>query len=125
MASILIIGEDPAAIDFDGPDAPPEGVTAETIMAGLNGSVERLEADGHAAELLLTQDEATVEAQTRAALAGRSFDVIVVGAGLRTLPPMAAHFERLMNVLHAEAPDARLAFNSNPADSDAAARRWL
>ena len=124
MANILIIGEDPAQSDFDADDAPKD-MSADKVMAGLNGSVERLEAAGHTAQLLLTKDEATVEGQARTALGEGGFDVIVIGAGLRTLPPMAAQFEKLINVLHAEAPRARLAFNSNPADSDAAALRWL
>jgi hypothetical protein len=39
---------------------------------------------------------------------------------------MAQQFERLMNVLHERAPPtAKLAFNSQPGDSDAAALRWL
>src|SRR6266404_5416695 len=38
---------------------------------------------------------------------------------------MAAHFERLINVLHDKAPRTKLAFNSKPDDSDAAALRWL
>ncbi|MDB5361532.1 MAG: hypothetical protein JWO51_2829, partial [Rhodospirillales bacterium] len=46
-------------------------------------------------------------------------------AGLRTLPPMALQFERLINVLREKAPAAKLAFNSQPDDSDIAAMRWL
>jgi hypothetical protein len=38
---------------------------------------------------------------------------------------MAEQFERLINVLHEKAPQAKLAFNSQPADSDKAALRWL
>jgi isocitrate lyase len=41
-------------------------------------------------------------------------DFIVIGAGLRTLPAMAEQFERLMNVVHEQAPNAKLAFNSQP-----------
>jgi hypothetical protein len=122
--SILIIGEDPAEIDFDAPDAPKD-MSAAKIMDGLNGSMARLRAAGHAAGLLLTKDAETVERQATEALAGASYDVIVIGAGLRTLPPMALQFERLMNVLHEKAPHAKLAFNSQPGDSDAAAMRWL
>lgn len=44
---------------------------------------------------------------------------------LRTLPSMADQFERLMNVLHEKAPHAKLAFNSQPDDSDKGALRWL
>jgi hypothetical protein len=122
--SILIIGEDPAQIDFDAPDAPKD-MSAAKVMDGLNGSVTRLEAARHSVTLLLTKDAETVERQVMQALADASYDVIVIGAGLRTLPPMALQFERLMNVLHERAPNAKLAFNSQPGDSDAAAIRWL
>jgi hypothetical protein len=66
-----------------------------------------------------------VEAQVSKALKETTYDIIVVGAGLRTRPPMAEQFERLMNVLHQGAPQARLAFNSQPDDSDKAASRWV
>ncbi|WP_119272346.1 hypothetical protein [Taklimakanibacter deserti] len=122
--SILIIGEDPALIDFTASYAP-KNMSAAKIMDGLNGSVARLEGVGHSAALLLTRDTETVERQVRDALAGKHYDVIVVGAGLRTLAPMALQFERLINVLRDVAPGAKLAFNSQPGDSDTAAMRWL
>lgn len=123
MPAILIIGEDPAGIDFDAPGGP-EGVTADSIREGLNGARDRLREEGHEAEILWTHAP-RIEVEASEALGRRRWDVVVVGAGLRTLPPMAEAFERLMNVIHAEAPGARLAFNSNPADSDVAARRQL
>lgn len=122
--SILIIGEDPAHIDFDAPYVP-KGMSATKVMDGLNDSVRRLEAAGHSATVLLTKDAETVERQATQALTDASYDVIVVGAGLRTLPPMALQFERLVNVLHERAPHAKLAFNSQPGDSDTAAMRWF
>ena len=122
--SVLIIGEDPSEIDFNAPDAP-KNMSVAKIMEGLNGSVARLEGSGHSAALLLTKDAETVERQVREALAGKHYDVIVIGAGLRILPPLALQFERLVNVLHELAPKTKLAFNSQPGDSDAAALRWL
>ena len=121
---VLIIGEDPTLIDFDGPDAPKD-MSAAKVMDGLNGSVARLQALGHEAELLLTRDAASVEAQVSRTVQGRSYDVIVIGAGLRTLPKMTGQFEQLMNVLRDKSPKSKLAFNSRPDDSDAAALRWL
>jgi hypothetical protein len=122
--SVLIIGEDPDLIDFAAAGAP-EGMSAEKVMAGLNGSADRLRAKGHAARILLTRDAATVEAQVDDVLAQGLYDVIVIGAGLRTLPAMTDQFEKLVNVLHRRAPEARLAFNTAPDDSDTAALRWL
>ena len=98
---------------------------AHKVMEGLNGSRDRLKGLGHEARILLTKDATTVDAQVSEALKESRYDVIVIGAGLRTLPPMAEQFERLINVLHEKAPQAKLAFNSQPADSDKAALRWL
>jgi hypothetical protein len=122
--SVLIIGEDPGLIDFSAPGAPP-GMDADKVLRGLNGSRDRLEHAGHDARILLTKDAETVEAQVSEALRDHHYDVIVIGAGLRILAPMAEQFELLMNVLHEQAPQAKLAFNSQPDDSDTAARRWL
>lgn len=122
--SILIIGQDPSLIDFSAPDGPP-GMTEQKVRDGLTGARERLRAAGYEAEILWTRDAATVDAQTGATLRERRWDVIVIGAGLRTLPPMAAQFEILINTIRRDAPDAAIAFNSRPDDSDAAALRWL
>ena len=120
---ILIIGEDPTLIDFSAAGVPD--MNADKVMQGLNGSRDRLQRLGHDVRILLTRDAKTVEAQVSAALQDHRYDVIVIGAGLRTLPPMADQFERLMNVLHEKSPQAKLAFNSRPDDSDKAALRWL
>lgn len=122
--SVLIIGEDPEEIDFTAPGAPKD-MSAAKVMEGLNGSIARLEAAGHSVRLLLTKDAASVEQRVGQALSEGSYDVIVIGAGLRTLPAMTEQFERLINVLHERAGDAKLAFNTHPGDTDAAAMRWL
>lgn len=121
--TILIIGEDPEQIDFDAPDAP-EGMTAEKVRDGLTGSRDRLNAAGHEAHILYTTGADEIEGEMAKALAERDYDILVFGAGLRTLPPMAVQFERAINVAHAKAPRAVFAFNSNPADSDEAALRF-
>ena len=122
--SVLIIGEDPALIDFSAPGVPPD-MDADKVMRGLNRSRDRLERAGYEARILLTKDAETVEAQVSEALRDHHYDVIVIGAGLRILASMAEQFELLMNVLHEQAPQAKLAFNSQPDDSDTAAVRWL
>jgi hypothetical protein len=120
--SVLIIGPDPRYIDFSAPYLPP-GMTAEKIIAGVDGARDRLADAGYRVQVLLTKNEETVEQQVSDALKESSYDV--VGVGLRILSPMAAHFERLINALHEKAPRTKIAFNSKPDDSDAAALRWL
>ena len=122
--AVLIIGKNSTLIDFDAPDAPKD-MSADKVMAGLSGSVDRLRAAEHDAELLLTTDNGPVDEQVAGALSRASYDVIVVGAGLRTVPPMADKFERIINALRQLAPRAKFAFNAQPDDSDTAALRWL
>jgi hypothetical protein len=122
--SVLIVGEDPDLVDFSAADAPPD-MSAQKVMDGLNGSRDRLERAGHAVEILLTRDAGTIEDQVSNAMKKQRYDVVVVGAGLRTLPAMIEQFETLMNAVHRYAPQAKLAFNTQPNDSDAAALRWL
>ncbi|MBC8051023.1 MAG: hypothetical protein H7X92_12890 [Chitinophagales bacterium] len=121
--TVLIIGEDPTSVDFSAPGAPL-GMTAEKVTDGLNGSRDRLIDQGYDAHILLTRGD-DAERQLAEELGKRTYDVIVIGAGLRTLPPMAAQFEQIMNVLIKSAPHAKLAFNTKPDDSDQAALRHL
>lgn len=122
MANILIIGEDPASLK---PEALPSGVTPQGILGALNGARAALESKGHHAEILLTTSEERIAEELAEAVRRRRFDVLVIGAGLRTMPPMAGHFERLMNAVREKAPDARLAFNTKPDDTAEAAERQL
>jgi hypothetical protein len=94
--SVLIIGEDPDLIDFSAPGMPPN-MNARKVMEGLNGSRDRLKGLGYEARILLTRDAATIDAQVSETLRESRYNVIVIGAGLRTLPPMAERFERLIN----------------------------
>jgi hypothetical protein len=122
--AILIIGEDPELVDFSAPGVPPN-MSAQTVMEGVGAATDRLKRLGHEVRVLLTKDAETVDALVSEALKERPYDVIVIGAGLRTLPPMLEQFEKLINVLREKAPRAKLAFNSRPEDSDKAALRWL
>ena len=122
--AVLIIGEDPKLVDFSAPGVPPN-MSAQTVMEGVGAARDRLKGLGHEVRVLLTKDAETVDALVSEALKEHAYDVIVIGAGLRTLPPMLEQFERLVNVLREKAPQAKLAFNSRPEDSDKAALRWL
>lgn len=120
--SVLIIGEDLASIDFDSRDMP-SGVTARSVHKGLDGSRERLIADGVHATILLTNGVDTIGAQVAEALTKRRY--VVIGAGLRVLPTMIEQFEILINTLYRDASQTRIAFDNEPSDSDTAARRQL
>ena len=55
----------------------------------------------------------------------KRFDVVLIGAGIRTIPGNFLLFEKLINVVHAHAPQAKLCFNTKPTDTAEAVQRWL
>ena len=48
-----------------------------------------------------------------------------IGAGIRTIEPLFPLFEKLINVAHRKAPQAKLCFNSAPEDTAEAVQRWV
>jgi hypothetical protein len=66
----------------------------------------------------------TVEAVTARHLGSRSFDCVVIGAGLRA-PPHVLLFGKLINRVHAQAPRAKICFDTTPADTAEAVQRWV
>jgi hypothetical protein len=49
----------------------------------------------------------------------------MIGAGIRTIPSNFILFEKLINVVHEHAPQAKLCFNTKPSDTADAVQRWL
>jgi hypothetical protein len=121
---VLIIGETPERVDFSDAAIPP-GTTPEKIRRSLEKSLNALRAKGCDARLVYLDDEDSAPARLDEAIAATTFDVIVVGAGLRIVPKQTAMFERVINIVHEKAPQARIAFNTAPDDSAAAAERVL
>ncbi|MEO7912109.1 MAG: hypothetical protein ABIV47_20895 [Roseiflexaceae bacterium] len=68
---------------------------------------------------------ATAESVVLKALAANTFDVILIGTGIRALPQHTLLFERIINVVHEHAPAAKLCFNTNPNDTAEAVQRWI
>jgi hypothetical protein len=124
MQRVLIIGEDPKLVDFSDPAIPP-GTTAEKVQRGLDESLARLREHGREADLLLTTNLDAADREVAAALRRKTYDCIVIGAGLRVVPKMTPMFESIMNTVREVSPRARLAFNLSPSDSDQAAERQL
>jgi hypothetical protein len=120
---VLVIGLDPDFIDFTTPQIAATGVTAEKIRAGLEGDGERLKGLGYAADVLWVDDGKTAHLVLRERLEATQYDGVMIGAGLRTLPPYALLFEALVNVVHEAAPHAKFAFNTSPADTAEAVQR--
>jgi hypothetical protein len=119
--SVLLIGLIPELVDFSG----MPGLNAEKIRAGIAAEQGRFEQAGFDGHHLLVDLGETAEAVIRTKLTEREFDCIVIGAGLRVAPPYFLLFEKVINLVHQHAPRSKISFNTTPADSLDAARRWV
>ena len=118
--SVLFIGLDPGVVDYD----RWPGLSAEKLRAALDADRRALEAEGYRVDVCFVDRGETAAEVATAALRERDPACVMIGAGVRTDAEHFLLFERLINVVHAEAPGARLCFNTGPMDSAAAVRRW-
>ena len=124
MKRVVLIGLDPATVDFSDPALAP-GMTAEKIHAGVKLALADFAARGwHAQNCFISSDETAVSTVERC-LAGHGYDCVVIGAGVRLPPSRMVLFEAVLNAIHRAAPQAAIAFNTRPEDSGAAAARWV
>ncbi len=124
IASVLLVGLDPDIVDYT--KSPVPGLTAAKVRAAVEVDSAKLEALGYSVRSLYVDDGKTAEAVLTEALTTDRYDCIMVGAGLRIVPPYFLLFEKLINVVHQHAPaSTKLCFNSNPADTAEAVKRWV
>ena len=122
MTRVLLVGYDPETVDFSDPALPP-GMTAEKVHAGIAVAMKQFAERGWEADLGFLQPDETAAPTVERQLAQKSYDCVIIGAGVRLPPRGLALFEAVVNAVHKAAPGAAIAFNTVPQDSaDAAAR---
>ncbi len=124
MKRVVLIGFDPATVDYSDPALPP-GMTAEKIHAGVKVALSDFAARGWHPEICFISPDETAVPTVERCLAGELYDCVVIGAGLRLPPGRLVLFEAVVNAIHRAAPQAAIAFNTRPDDSGAAAARWI
>ena len=119
--SILAIGLDPRHADLSQfPEFGPE-----VVEAYVKQQIDRVRELGFdVVDCLITPDEMGQRA-VEAALGSQRFDCVMIGAGLREPPSLLVLFEKTVNAVHRLAPQARICFNSSPADTVEAVQRWV
>jgi hypothetical protein len=123
-ARVLLVGLDPDIVDYS--KSPVTGLTAAKVRAAVESDKATLEALGYSVKSLYVDDGKTAEAVLTAELSNGGHDSIMVGAGLRIVPPYFLLFEKLINVIHRHAPaSTKICFNTNPSDTADAVRRWV
>lgn len=122
--SVLVIGLDPTLIDFSEPGYPP-GMNATKVLSGLKACEDELTDHGYGVKMCFTDFGETAEAVVQKALNEQRYDCVLIGAGVRAVPSNLILFEKLINVVHQHAPQAKICFNTLPSDITAAVKRWL
>jgi hypothetical protein len=123
--TVLVIGLDATLIGFSDPDYAATGMDATKVLAGIKSSEEELTRLGYSVQTCLTDFGETAEAVVQSRLKQKRFDCVLIGAGIRTIPSNFMLFEKLINVVHEQAPQAKLCFNTKPSDTAEAVQRWL
>lgn len=118
--SVLALGLDPSFADFT---EFPE-LTPDLIRAFIDSRLDRLRGLGYEVESCLVDLGETAEAVATRHLKLRSFDCVMIGAGLRS-SALLLLFEKLINLVHEHAPNAKICFNSSTADTAEAVQRWI
>ena len=117
----LLIGWHPDVVNYEKwPDLTPE-----KLARGLEAERANLTDLGIEAGWLLVKDAESGAKDLANRLSGNSYDVVLIGAGVRKDDDHFLVFERLVNIIHEHAPQARIAFNTNPSDTAAAIQRWI
>ncbi len=118
---VALIGWNPDVVDF----SKWPGLSAEKLIAVLEGDRNKLNELGYEARLVFIDSAETAFDTVTKALAETSYDGILIGAGVRTVAEHFIVFERLVNAVHEAAPNAKICFNTNPADTLEAVQRWI
>lgn len=124
MVRVLVIGYAPEAVDFSDP-AVPSGLNAERVAAGIEADLQKMRARGWQAEHLSLGLDEDIRAHVLEQLRGRSYDCIVIGAGVRMTTKHVRACEEVVNAVRQGAPETPIAFNAGPDSSGEAANRWL
>jgi hypothetical protein len=124
MKQVLLVGYDPSTVDYSDPALPP-GMTAAKIDAGIQIALKQMTDRGWEADICLIRPDQTAGQTVERQIAAKSYDCVVIGAGVRLPPKGLTLFEAVVNAVHRAAPAAAIAFNTVPEDSAAAAARWL
>ncbi|HTP49199.1 MAG TPA: hypothetical protein VMK42_00750 [Anaeromyxobacteraceae bacterium] len=119
---VLMIGLDPKVVEYS---RLAVKLDEPTLRARLAADETHLRDLGYDARWLLVDRGDTAEAVVSEALKKEAFNCVLVGAGIRTIPPMFLLFEKLVNLVHEGAPRAKICFNTVPEDTAASVQRWV
>ncbi|MDX2069465.1 MAG: hypothetical protein SFV55_13645 [Haliscomenobacter sp.] len=121
VKKVLLVGIDPKLINFDN---LPENIDSELIRAEAIQANKRLTELGYEIYNCFTDLGETAASTIVEILKINNFDCIMIGAGIRTINEHLFLFEKIINVIHSNAPKSKICFNTRPLDSVEAVQRW-
>ncbi len=92
----------------------------ETILA----EIEKIKELDLEVKLVQVNKDNAVE-EIRGALSERTYDIIQIGAGIRTTPEHFLLFEKVVNLVHELQPQSKIGFNTGPDSVYDSAKRCL
>ena len=119
--NVLLVGWNPDVVDYS---KWPE-LTPEKLRAGLEGDRDKMNDLGYEAKLGLINTAETASESVIGLLSEKTYDCVLIGAGVRTVDEYILLFETLINTVHQHAPQAKICFNTGPFDSVDAVQRWV
>jgi hypothetical protein len=96
MKRVLFVGYNPETVDFSDPALPP-GMTVEKVHAGIAVAMKQFAEHGWEADLGFIRRDETAGPTLERQLASKSYDCVVIGAGVRLPPRGLALFEVVIN----------------------------
>src|SRR6188508_1108531 len=96
MPRILLLGLVPETVDFSDPALPP-GMTAEKVHAGIAVALKQFAERGWEGDVGMIRPDETAGPTVERLLASKSYDCVVIGAGVRLPPRGLALFEAVIN----------------------------
>ena len=124
MFRVLVIGYAPDAVDFTDPLMPP-GLDEARVAEGIKRDVQLMHDRGWEAEHLPIRSDGSLRDDILDRLADKTFDCIVIGAGVRMTTKHVPDFEQVIDAVRHGAPRTPIAFNASPDSSGDTAARWL
>jgi len=118
---VLLIGIRPEFINY----SRFPGITEVSLTRDVKAQERKLKDLGYDTTSCGVDRGDTAESVVTAALREKEYDVVCIGAGVRTSPDYFLLFEKLMNVVHHNAPTAKICFNTSPSDTLEAILRWV
>ena len=117
----MLVGWNPDVVDY----SKWPGLTPEKLRDGLEGDRDKMNTLGYEAKLGLIDNADTASKSVIDLLSEKTYDCVLIGAGVRTVEEYVLLFENLVNVVHKHAPKAKICFNTGPFDSVDAVQRWV